>query len=102
MKLPRWLLMILLITSVLAGVGAGAWWWVKWPERTMRTYCEAGERSRIDDMKNMSSATMQKFLDQWSEGETLQVGKVCPVPRATIDALLGRQEFEHDGAHAVY
>jgi hypothetical protein len=34
MKFPRWLVVSLLSASVLAVLGAGAWWWVAWPERT--------------------------------------------------------------------
>src|SRR5262245_4209152 len=34
MKLPRWLVMSMFTTSVLAVLGCGAWWCVTWPERT--------------------------------------------------------------------
>lgn len=33
MRLPRWLVVGLLSLSVLAVLGAGAWWWVTWPNR---------------------------------------------------------------------
>jgi hypothetical protein len=38
MKLPKWLVSGLLVASVLAVLGFGAWWWAKWPERTLRTF----------------------------------------------------------------
>ena len=38
MKLPRWLVVTLLSASALALLGAGAWWWVTWPERTLALF----------------------------------------------------------------
>jgi WD domain, G-beta repeat len=39
MRLPRWLVVTLLSVSLLALLGAGAWWWVTWPEtRCSREY----------------------------------------------------------------
>src|SRR5262245_41935000 len=34
MKLQRWLVLSLLSVSMFAVPGAGAWWWITWPERT--------------------------------------------------------------------
>jgi hypothetical protein len=38
MRIPRWLVVTLLSASVLAVLGAGAWWWITWPERTARKF----------------------------------------------------------------
>src|SRR5262245_17388964 len=38
MRLPRWLVWTLLSASVLAVLGASAWLWVTWPDRTARTF----------------------------------------------------------------
>ena len=38
MKLPRWLVIAMLTTSVLVPLAAGGWWWVTWPERTAREF----------------------------------------------------------------
>ncbi len=40
MKLPRWLMITMLTSSVLAVLGAAGWWWVTWPERTAREFVE--------------------------------------------------------------
>ncbi len=40
MKLPRWLVVVMLSSSVLAPLGAAAWWWVTWPDRTAREFVE--------------------------------------------------------------
>jgi len=36
MKLPRWLVIAMLTTSVLSVLAAAGWWWVTWPARTVR------------------------------------------------------------------
>jgi len=36
MKLPRWLVIAMLTTSVLSVLAAAGCWWVTWPERTAR------------------------------------------------------------------
>jgi hypothetical protein len=46
MRLPRWLVVSLLSASVLTVLGAGAWWWVTWPERTANKFCMELGRSR--------------------------------------------------------
>jgi hypothetical protein len=33
MKLPRWLVIAMLSSSLLAVLAVGGWWWVSWPER---------------------------------------------------------------------
>jgi len=38
MKLPRWLVIAMLTTSVLSVLAAAGWWWVTWPERTAREF----------------------------------------------------------------
>jgi len=40
MKLPRWLVIAMLTTSVLLPIAAAGWWWVTWPERTAREFIE--------------------------------------------------------------
>ena len=40
MKLPRWLVIGMLTSSVLAVLAAAGWWWVTWPERTAREFVE--------------------------------------------------------------
>ena len=38
MKLPRWLVIGMLNTSVLSVLAAAGWWWVTWPERTAQEF----------------------------------------------------------------
>ncbi len=40
MKLPRWLVIAMLTTSVLSVLAAAGCWWVTWPERTAREFVE--------------------------------------------------------------
>ena len=38
MRLPRWLVILMLTTSVLSVLAAVDWWWVTWPGRTARQF----------------------------------------------------------------
>jgi hypothetical protein len=40
MKLPRWLLILMLSTSALSVLGAAGWWWITWPGRTADLFIE--------------------------------------------------------------
>jgi hypothetical protein len=40
MKLPRWLVIAMLTTSVLSVLAAAGCWWVTCPERTAREFCD--------------------------------------------------------------
>jgi hypothetical protein len=94
MRLPRWLVVSLMNASVIAILGSGTWWWVTWPERTMRAYRDAGEQGRLDEMKKMSSALMRQHLEAFTEGKTIRLGLLHPVPRTFTDVLLCRQGFD--------
>ena len=50
MKLPRWLVIAMLTTSVLAVLARAGWWWVTWPERTAREFVQSmvdGDGDRV-------------------------------------------------------
>jgi hypothetical protein len=53
MRIPRWLVVTLLITSALALLGAGAWWWVTWPYRTIHKFAELVEMGDLDSANTM-------------------------------------------------
>ena len=51
MKLPRWLVIGMLTSSVLAVLAAAGWWWVTWPERTAREFAELISAGKFDEAK---------------------------------------------------
>ena len=53
MKLPRWLLIGLWTSIVLAVLASAGWWWVTWPERTAREYVDLLYEHRIADANRM-------------------------------------------------
>ena len=62
MKLPRWLVIGMLTTSVLAVLVAAGWWWVTWPERTARDFFEAMVADRQEDEMNMLAPGLQPWF----------------------------------------
>ena len=53
MRLPRWLVIGMLTTSILAVLAAAGWWWVTWPERTVRVFVELVADARIAQAEEM-------------------------------------------------
>src|SRR5262245_27107832 len=54
MRLPRWIVIGLLVTSLLAVVASASWWWVTWPERTAREFHDLLVQQRWDEARAMS------------------------------------------------
>ena len=53
MKLPRWLVVSMLGVSVLAVVAAAGWWWITWPQRTIREFSESIVRGKFEQTNPM-------------------------------------------------
>jgi len=53
MKLPRWLVIAMLTTSVLAVLAAAGWCWVTWPERTAREFVELLATDKVEEARAM-------------------------------------------------
>ena len=70
MKLPRWLVIGMLTTCVLAVLAAAGWWWISWPERTVRTFLCLVEERRFEDATQL--LVPQKKLG--ASGEVVLVG----------------------------
>jgi hypothetical protein len=63
MKLPRWLVISMLTTSVLSVLGFGGWWWVTWPERTAREFLDLmarGDRTEAQKLLALDSTAQLK------------------------------------------
>ena len=80
MKLPRWLMIGMLATSVLVVLVAAAAWWVAWPERTAREFMRKLAEQNIKQGDELSwvgvglqqPADSRKRLDTPLE-ETLEI-----------------------------
>src|SRR5437899_11245501 len=90
MKLPRWLVICLLGSSVLAVLAAAGWWWVTWPERTAREFADRFGAGRIGEAEQMLTQAEAVVLlipplghwsEQWKE-PLIDVG-----PRSGTDRL---------------
>jgi len=95
MKLPRWLVIAMLTTSVLAVLARAGWWWVTWPERTAREFVIRMHDERFSDAKKLVRKEFQENLEHfgwpletWSESD-LQIGR-----RSFLDLLAGRERFK--------
>jgi hypothetical protein len=91
MKLPRWLTVILLSASVLAVLGAGAWWWVTWPEALASQFCELVGDRRFDDASRMCDENLTRVLNSCEgNAEVLKVHAGMRDTRNVRDVFLGR------------
>src|SRR5262245_29139704 len=105
MKLPRWLVITMLTASTLAILAFAGWWWVRWPDRTMKEFIsllkrdsEAGAyQGAYDKARQMTK------VEGKTSGKTIMVNNslraqwipssLVPESRATGDLMRGRQAF---------
>ena len=105
MKLPRWLVIAMLSSSVLAVLGAAGWWWVTWPERTAREFVDLMAKGRYEEAKEM--VEMQCEHGSYSvEFEILSLNWTWkkwswlnsePKPRTLVDVFCARQWYKIAG-----
>jgi hypothetical protein len=53
MRMPRWLVVSLLSASVLTVLGAGAWWWVTWPDMTLCHFLDLARTGQLNGREKM-------------------------------------------------
>src|SRR5262245_45038996 len=98
MRIPHWIVGCLLGASVLAVVGAGAWSWVTWPERTAREFLDLLVAGRLEEARRMIvQAGHPEDLLEWPDHDYNQVdwnlSKLEPLARGMTDVLHGHQRF---------
>jgi hypothetical protein len=109
MKLPRWLIVSLITASVLAVLGAGVWWWVTWPERTVRRFFNdwSGDpevplefpSEKLDDIEK----DLLEYRIRWyANAITCSDCQLEPLRRTVIDAVVGRAVFKLSGKKEVF
>src|SRR5262245_26925254 len=95
-KMPRWLVVSLLTLSMAGVLGAGAWWWMKWPERVMSEFCQAASQRKCQ--RELLDPVLIEFFDtleldrlDWLKP---RFERVKSIPRSPTDLLIAHQEFE--------
>ena len=120
MKLPRWLLIGMLATSILAVLVAAPCWWATWPQRTARDYVEAWRNGDRDQLQRLLRSGISELIDseyvmtkeeamdtfgitseqadEWkSEFQKHWIQKnIRPRNRSILDYIRARQEFSID------
>jgi len=94
MKLPRWLVIAMLTTSVLSVLAAAGWCWVTWPERTAREFLDLMRENRRDDAKAMMVPIHRRhkiMLDSMTELWAWHDVRIRFMPRDISDVVRGRQ-----------
>ena len=103
MKLPRWLLIGLWTSSVLAVLAAAGWWWVTWPERTAQEFAKRIAEKRAEEasqmVRNDCKGIDADFIDfAFRDWEYIDLEYQ---PRTPLSLILGRQEFQLAGERTV-
>jgi len=99
-KLPRWLVIGMLTSSVLAMLAAAGWWWITWPERTARAVMDRVGEHKFKRVEQYIASTAKTTYRHEIEVAALAVGDGFPQhvhanrPRTLSDIIFSRQEFE--------
>jgi len=95
MKLPRWLVVVMLSASTISVLGSAAWWWVVWPDRTAAEFAallKAGQGEAalgmIREPRDLLRAEFEKARFVPEEGAPEHE------PRSVADVLRGKQRFK--------
>lgn len=108
MKLPRWLILTMLVVSVAAVLAAAGWWWVSWPERTAREFVEriaAGEFRGAAEMLDPRPDCSFYVIVDVPAGEEQPIwlnSRLRPLPRSFVDVVYARRDFHMDGMGAEF
>ena len=106
MKLPRWFVALLWMTSGLTIAATPIWWWVSWPQRTARDFIALMADERYQAARAMLTDTMDDHAkDLIVEGggygpEIWNQSRVIFHPRTWSELLQGRQEFTMEAVDA--
>ena len=115
MKLPRWLMISMLTTSVLGGLGIPAWWWLTWPGRTAREFVElihSGKtveaqemilirESDWDRLGNRLGTQQGEYYPGWLVYLPRRPLELKAQPRWPADMIRGEQEFSIGRKHKM-
>ena len=98
MKLPRWLVILMLTTSVLSVLAAAGWWWVTWPERTAQEFVALMMAGKEGDAKRMIQYSPQPVvLWGWFHSQRRPLdwnhSDVHSLSRTISDIVTARQKF---------
>ena len=91
MMLPRWLVIAMLATSILAVLVASGFWWVTWPNRTAARFVELVAQGDIDAANSMMATSQSKYGYLRKENGWLYYGNWYAHPRLVTEMLQNRE-----------
>ena len=110
MRLPRWLVIGMLTTSVLFPLAAIGWWWVTWPERTAREFVDLLIEEKYEKLAE-AFGTEPSYWEDYRPffvelGVQRQQAWLHPRRRNVHDLIIGQQDFSygeygHDGGVTI-
>ena len=105
MKLPRWLLIGMWTSSVLAVLAAAGWCWVTWPERTARCFCILMADLQFEEATTICSPPAIDFLVELEENMKVKEMKIDEAEVGQLEEaeqLKGKLEEELDELRACF
>ena len=95
MKLPRWLMIGLWTSSVLAVLATAGGWWVTWPERTAMKFADLLAAKKWDDaIRIMVPLSEIEFFLVRGGAVDVSASSLRPSQRTGLDLIIARQYFE--------
>ena len=96
MKLPKWLVATLIAVSVLAPAIIIGWWWITWPDRTLREFIELVDQGKLDQADDLMAFEPGWRITPQAMCHAFRQSALHRPARAVADIVCARQRFTYD------
>ena len=105
MKMPKWLVTLLLSVSIVSVLTAGGWWWVTWPDQTMREFVALAAAGNLQEARAMAECEPEVVFDVEHLAACCgaQIGFNKTRRRTAVEIILGTKWFfDSDPSRGVW
>jgi hypothetical protein len=93
MKLPRWIVVVMLCAALIMATVVPAYWWLSWPGKTMAELVSLVEQGRMEEANGLLVFDPDWTIAADSLNHMLRQSYISRPERTFQDVLLGRKRY---------